>query len=75
MGISSIENDNEKIKKYFTKKYFQYMTDSNFVKLFKSLIELSITKNTDEINKDKYKHFLLLKSMLDYMSYNGKISL
>ena len=51
------------------------MTDSNFVKLFKSLIELSITKNTDEINKDKYKHFLLLKSMLDYMSYNGKISL
>lgn len=75
MGISSIENDNEKVKKYFTKKYFQYMTDSNFVKLFKSLIELSITKNTDEINKDKYKHFLLLKSMLDYMSYNGKISL
>ena len=75
MGISSIENDSEKVKKYFTKKYFQYMTDSNFVKLFKSLIELSITKNTDEINKDKYKHFLLLKSMLDYMSYNGKISL
>ena len=75
MGISSIESDTEKVKKYFEKKYFQYMTDSNFIKLFKSLIELSITKNNEEINKDKYKHFLLLKAMLDYMSYKGKISL
>lgn len=74
MGISSISKDTEKVRKYFEKKYYRYMTDNNYIKLFRSLMDLSIAKNTDEILKNQYKHFLLLNSLLEYLSYNGKLS-
>lgn len=74
MGISSVSKDTEKVGKYFEKKYYRYMTDNNYIKLFRSLMDLSIAKNTDEVLKNQYKHFLLLNSLLEYLSYNGKIS-
>lgn len=75
MGISSISKDTEKVKKYFEKKYYRFMTENNYIKLFKSLMDLAITKNTDEVIKNQYKHFLLLNSLLDYLVFNGKISI
>lgn len=74
MGISSISKDTEKVGKYFEKKYYRYMTENNYIKLFRSLMDLSISKNTDEVLKNQYKHFLLLNSLLEYLNYNGKIS-
>ena len=75
IGLSSLEKDVEIVKKYFEKKYFKNMTDNNFIKLFRTLLDLTISKKTEEIQKNQYKHFLILKSMLDYLKENGQISL
>lgn len=74
-GLSSMDSDLEKVKKYFEKKYFRYMTDNNFIKLFKSLVDLSITKNNEEVLKLQYQNFLILKSLLMYLVEKGKITL
>lgn len=75
IGLSTLEQDVELVKKYFVKKYFKNMTDNNFIKLFKTLIDLTISKKTEDITKNQYKHFLILKSMLDYLTEIGKISI
>lgn len=75
MGISNIQEDTEKVKKYFENKYFRFMTEHNYIKLFRSLIDLSITKNNDEILRQQYSHFLILNSLLEYLSYHGKLSI
>ncbi len=75
MGISTIKKDTERVKKYFENKYYKYMTENNYIKLFKNLMDLSIRKNNDEIIKNQYKHFLLLNSLLDFLSYKGKVSI
>lgn len=74
LGVSSLEKDTEKVKKYFEIKYFKYMTEINFKKLFKSLIDMTLSKKNDEIQAEQYKHFLILNSMLEYLNFNGKIS-
>ena len=35
MGISTIKKDTERVKKYFENKYYKYMTENNYIKLFK----------------------------------------
>ena len=75
LGIGSITSDTEKVKKYFENKYYKYMTEKNYIKLFKNLVDLSISKNNEEILKNQYNHFLLLNALLKYLSYIGKLSI
>ena len=72
LGISSLEEDIRKVRKYFEIKYFRYMTESNFQKLFKTLVDLTISKRSDEIQKNQYKNFLILASMIEYLIDRGK---
>ncbi len=72
VGASSLRKDTDKVKKYFEVKYFRFMTNSNFKKLFKTLLDLTISKKTDEIQKEQYKNFLILNSMLEYLKVQGK---
>ena len=48
------------------------MTESNFQKLFKTLVDLTISKRSDEIQKNQYKNFLILASMIEYLIDRGK---
>lgn len=73
-GESYIKEDIDKVRKYFEPKYFRYMTEKNFQKLFKTLIDLSISKKNDEIQKNQSKNSLLLMAMLEYIRDNGKDS-
>ena len=41
-----IQQAEEKVKKYFENKYFRFMTEHNYIKLFRSLIDLSDYSNT-----------------------------
>lgn len=74
-GISNKNDNIAKVEQYFTKKYYKYMTDNNYIKLFKSLVELTIRKNTQEILSNQYMHYLLICSLLNYLQKNGKISI
>ena len=74
-GIGTVEEDCQKVRKYYERKYFKYMTDANFKKLFQSLIELTITKNSDEVIDEQYKHYLILRSLLEFLKDNNKINL
>ncbi len=74
-GIGTIEEDCQKVRKYYERKYFKFMTDANFKKLFQSLIELTITKNSDEVIEEQYKHYLILRSLLEFLKDNNKINL
>lgn len=75
LGASSIEEDISKVRKYFEAKYFRYMTENNFQKLFKTLIDLTISKKSDEIQQNQYKNFLILIAMLEYLQSYGKSSI
>lgn len=75
MGATKNKENIEKVELYFSRKYFRYMTDSNYVKLFKNLMDLTIFKNNEEVLLGQYKHYLLLCSLLNYLKLNGKISL
>lgn len=75
MGVTKNKENIEKVELYFSRKYFRYMTDSNYVKLFKNLMDLTIFKNNEEVLLGQYKHYLLLCSLLNYLKLNGKISL
>lgn len=74
-GVSTPQNDLEKVKKYYIRKYFKFMTEDNFKKLFKSLVELSIAKNSDEIVESQYKHYLILRALLEYLKNNNSMSI
>lgn len=73
LGDGSIEEDTIKVRKYFELKYFRYMTDNNFKKLFKTLLDLTVLKESEEIKKEQYNNFLVLNSMLDYLKSCGKL--
>ena len=75
MGINNPKDDIQKVSNYFEKKYFKRMTDNNFIRLFKSLVDLAITKNNEDIIANQYKHYLLLISMLDYLKKVNKVSI
>lgn len=74
-AIDLLDKDSEKVKKFFENKYYKYMTENNYIKLFKTLMDLSIRKNKEEILKNQYKHFLLLYVLLTHLNYNGKINI
>lgn len=75
VSSSSLSKDADKVKGYFEIKYFKYMTDNNFKKLFKTLMDLTIYKNSDEIQKHQYQHMLILVAMLEYLKAIGKIEI
>ena len=73
-SISSYEKDIKAISSYFELKYFKFMTINNFKKLFKVLLDLTISKKTDDIVKYQYNHFLVLCSMFEYLTKKSNIS-
>lgn len=75
IGISSFKKDIEDVKDYFSVKYFNYMTDNNFIKLFKSLIRLIFVKKNDNTTHSQYRHYLILSSMLEFIMKIGKIQI
>lgn len=75
LGMSSMGEDTSKIKKYFEIKYFKCMTENNFKKLFKELMDITVKKRNDEIQNEQYKNFLVLNAMLEYLKELGNISI
>lgn len=73
IGISSYKEAVKDVKKYFIIKYYKYMTETNFIKLFKSLMQLTFGKKNDNTVHSQYKHYLILSSMLEFLLEIGKI--
>lgn len=73
------EENQEKIKSfnlYFEEKFLSMMNDTNFVKLFQSLIDEIFKKNEDkDFIKYQHRRYKLLQCLLGYISKNGKIDL
>lgn len=75
-GISVNEQELDYFNKYFEKRFFSKMTDKNYQKLFKSLIDLIYKKgDTEDSVKYQYTRFKLLDSLLSYLSRKGKLEL
>lgn len=74
-GIKENENEISKFTKYFEKKYLAKMTDNNYIKLFKSLINMIFKKHNEDAIKYQYIRFKLLIVFLDYLSKYGKLEL
>ena len=75
MGFDTTKDNLLKTELFFTKKYYKFMTDNNFIKLFKSFMDLAICKNSSELLPNQYKHYLLLCSLLNYLKKQGKMAL
>lgn len=72
-GITEDEKEIEKFNKYFSRRYLSKMTDNNYIKLFKSLIDMIFRKNNDDSIKYQYIRFKLLSVLLNYLSKKGKL--
>ena len=72
-GITENKKEIEKFEKYFSNKFLSKMTDNNYIKLFKSLIDMVFKKNNEDSIKYQYIRFKLLSVLLDYLSKKGKL--
>ena len=61
--------------KYFEKRYLNIMNNSNYIKLFKSLINMLFKNNNKENIKYQYRRNKLLQKLLDYLSKKGRIEI
>ena len=71
----NMEDDIKFVRNVFELKYFKFLTDNNFKKLFKSLMDLTICKRNDDIQKEQYQHFAVLYSMLEFLNNHNKIGI
>jgi len=74
-GITENINEINKFTKYFENKYLSKMTDNNYIKLFRSLIDMIFRKNNDDTIKYQYIRFKLLIVFLDFLSKKGKLEI
>lgn len=76
----SIKEDENEIKRFsddFEKQYFYLMNNSSYQSLFKSLVEQIFKQSSPsaEIIENQYRNFLLLRTLLNYISKNTKIEI
>lgn len=74
-GIHLNDEEVNKFKKFYENKYFSKMTDMNYIKLFKSLIDMIFRKNNEDSIKHQYIRFKLLEALLKHISQKGKIDI
>lgn len=74
-GYTNHEDNYKVFYDYFVYKYYDKLTDNNFIKLFNTLIKLIILKKGEWEILNQYKNMLLMESMINYLKNKGKIEI
>lgn len=71
-SVGEMDKFKGNLQKDFELKYFKYMTDQNFQKLFCQLIDITISKKTDELMKNQERNFFVLDALFKYLNKKGE---